>query len=167
MGSCPDTDIDPKNLTTQNKEPFRINTERIRRSPPGPLVAKKKKAWTSLACFYFFVWLLTKGLKVLQPQRPAEKNIGMHCCSRNSFTYILCQLSACNCSTVGAVNSQCNNMTGLCSCHSHVTGKLCDRCEQNSFNYTSSGCTPCDCDIEGSTDLQCDLVSIHSLFFIR
>ena len=33
MGSCPDTDIDPKNLTTQNKEPFRINTERIRRGP--------------------------------------------------------------------------------------------------------------------------------------
>ena len=83
------------------------------------------------------------------------------------FTYILCQISACNCSIVGAVNSQCNNMTGLCSCHSHVTGKLCDRCEQNAFNYTSSGCTPCDCDIEGSTDLQCDLVSIHSLFFIR
>ena len=44
MGSCPDTDIDPKNLTTQNKEPFRINTERIRRSPPGPLVAQKKKS---------------------------------------------------------------------------------------------------------------------------
>ena len=64
MGSCPDTDIDPKNLTTQNKEPFRINTERIRRSPPGPLVAQKKKARTSLSCFYFFVWLLTKGLKV-------------------------------------------------------------------------------------------------------
>ena len=42
MGSCPDTDIDPKNLTTQNKEPFRINTERTRRSPPGSLVAKKK-----------------------------------------------------------------------------------------------------------------------------
>ena len=42
MGSCLDTDIDPKNLTTQNKEPFRISTERIRRSPPGPLVAKKK-----------------------------------------------------------------------------------------------------------------------------
>ena len=105
--------------------------------------------------------------KYIQPQRPAEKNMGMHCCSRNSFTYILCQLLACNCSIVGAMNSQCNNMTGLCSCHSHVTGKLCDRCEQNSFNYTSSGCTPCDCDIEGSTDLQCDLVSIHSLFFIR
>ena len=53
MGSCPDTDIDPKNLTTQNKEPFRINTERTRRSPPGPLLAKKKKHQLVWLAFIF------------------------------------------------------------------------------------------------------------------
>ncbi|PFX13764.1 Laminin subunit gamma-1 [Stylophora pistillata] len=62
----------------------------------------------------------------------------------------------CNCSTVGALNNECNNMTGSCYCQPHVTGKLCDRCEVNAFNYTEYGCSPCNCDVDGSRTLQCD-----------
>lgn len=65
----------------------------------------------------------------------------------------------CNCSSVGAINNVCNNMTGYCDCQPYVTGKLCDKCEQYAFNYTSSGCLPCNCDGDGSSDLQCDSVS--------
>ena len=61
MGSCPDTDIDPKNLTTQNKEPFRINTERIRRNPPGPLVAQKNKHELVWLAFIFLYGCLQRG----------------------------------------------------------------------------------------------------------
>ena len=64
MGSCPDTDIDPKNLTTQNKEPFRINTERIRRGPSGPLVAKKNKHELHRLAFISSYDCLQRWLKV-------------------------------------------------------------------------------------------------------
>ena len=64
MGSCPDTDIDPKNLTTQNKEPFRINTKRIRRGPSGPLVAQKNKHELHWLAFISSYDCLQRWLKV-------------------------------------------------------------------------------------------------------
>ena len=71
-------------------------------------------------------------------------------------------VTGCNCSSVGAVNNVCNNMTGDCDCEPFVTGKSCDRCEQYAYNYTEFGCLPCNCSSFGSTDLQCDSVRTNS-----
>ena len=98
---------------------------------------------------------------LLKPTQPNPNSVNKamgHFCELSKIS-LLIQLSACNCSNVGAVDNKCNNMTGSCFCHPYVTGKLCDRCEQNAFNYTSSGCSPCNCDIDGSNETQCDLVS--------
>ena len=45
------------------------------------------------------------------------------------------------------------NVTSICPCKDHVTGRQCDRCKDHYYGLGTdiqNGCTPCDCSKEGS-----------------
>ncbi|GCB72288.1 hypothetical protein scyTo_0006235 [Scyliorhinus torazame] len=67
--------------------------------------------------------------------------------------------NACNCSPYGSVDQQrnCNQVTGLCECLTHVMGRDCSQCEPGYYNILSGqGCQRCDCNPIGSVNGQCD-----------
>ena len=55
---------------------------------------------------------------------------------------------ACNCSSVGSVNTSCDVITGQCPCKLNVVGLKCDTCLDGTFNLAPNnvdGCQNCFC----------------------
>ncbi|KAK0139233.1 Laminin subunit beta-3 [Merluccius polli] len=63
----------------------------------------------------------------------------------------------CSCSPDGSSSSQCDLLTGQCSCHSHFHGLTCDRCFTGHWKPVwASGCESCGCDPTNSLSDSCD-----------
>ncbi len=65
----------------------------------------------------------------------------------------------CSCDTVGAVDSICDGVTGVCECKPGVNGILCDTCLPGYFGFSASGCVRCECVEEGALNNVCDAVT--------
>jgi hypothetical protein len=48
---------------------------------------------------------------------------------------------ACECSSIGAISTSCDDYGGQCRCKQGVMGRTCDRCEPGFYNFTEHGCT--------------------------
>ena len=65
----------------------------------------------------------------------------------------------CSCDPLGALLSECDNMTGQCSCKPGVTGVRCNQCMPGFMGLSSTGCVACSCNTLGSFNNTCDVVS--------
>ncbi|XP_043913943.1 multiple epidermal growth factor-like domains protein 9 [Protopterus annectens] len=61
----------------------------------------------------------------------------------------------CNCSTLGSINSSCNN-SGRCHCKAGTTGLKCAECKEGFFRLNESECVPCQCNNHSE---QCDALT--------
>ncbi|KAH0617809.1 hypothetical protein JD844_016413 [Phrynosoma platyrhinos] len=61
---------------------------------------------------------------------------------------------ACNCSDLGSVSLQCDQLTAQCQCKHGYGGASCDECALGYRDYPD--CVPCDCDLRGSKANTCD-----------
>lgn len=61
---------------------------------------------------------------------------------------------ACNCSTVGSLDSQCDVNTGQCNCHPKFSGMRCSECNRGHWNYPH--CSLCECFLPGTDATSCD-----------
>lgn len=61
---------------------------------------------------------------------------------------------ACNCSTVGSLDSQCNINTGQCNCRPKFSGLRCSECNRGHWNYPH--CSVCECFLPGTDAITCD-----------
>ncbi|XP_061212315.1 laminin subunit alpha-1 isoform X2 [Neopsephotus bourkii] len=61
---------------------------------------------------------------------------------------------ACNCSTTGSANLQCDVLTGQCQCKVEYGGQDCSRCALGYRDYPD--CVACDCDLSGTKAEMCD-----------
>ncbi|XP_035296219.1 laminin subunit alpha-2 isoform X4 [Cricetulus griseus] len=83
--------------------------------------------------------------------------IGEKCseCLPNTWGHsIVTGCKACNCSTIGSLDSQCNVNTGQCSCHSKFSGMRCSECNRGHWNYPH--CSLCQCFLPGTDATSCD-----------
>lgn len=54
----------------------------------------------------------------------------------------------------------CNQLSGHCTCKSHVVGRNCDKCDDGYYDIMSgNGCTACNCDPEGSYNRTCEQIT--------
>ncbi|XP_036269558.1 laminin subunit alpha-2 isoform X2 [Pipistrellus kuhlii] len=86
--------------------------------------------------------------------------IGDQCsqCAPNTWGHsIVSGCKACNCSTVGSSDFQCNINTGQCNCHRKFSGAKCTECRLGYWNYPH--CDPCDCFRPGTDDATCDFMT--------
>ncbi|XP_042299087.1 laminin subunit alpha-1-like isoform X2 [Sceloporus undulatus] len=60
----------------------------------------------------------------------------------------------CNCSDLGSVSLQCDQLTARCECKHGYGGDNCDECALGYRDYPD--CVPCDCDLRGSKANTCD-----------
>ena len=73
----------------------------------------------------------------------------------NALTELKCH--ACECNSLGSVDSECNLDNGQCACKKNVAGRECNKCKETYFNLTSGeGCAECKCNPLGSTSLSCE-----------
>ncbi|XP_033010826.1 laminin subunit alpha-1 [Lacerta agilis] len=61
---------------------------------------------------------------------------------------------ACNCSDIGSVSLQCDQLTAQCQCKNGYRGDSCAICALGYRDYPD--CIPCDCDLRGSKVDMCD-----------
>lgn len=61
---------------------------------------------------------------------------------------------ACNCSTTGSLDSQCNVNTGQCTCYPKFSGVRCSECNRGHWNYPH--CSLCQCFLPGTDATTCD-----------
>ncbi|KAK7835355.1 hypothetical protein U0070_017891, partial [Myodes glareolus] len=83
--------------------------------------------------------------------------IGEKCseCVPNTWGHsIVTGCKACNCSTVGSLDSQCNVNTGQCNCHPKFSGMRCSECTRGHWNYPH--CSLCECFLPGTDATTCD-----------
>ncbi|CAH6778160.1 Lama2 [Phodopus roborovskii] len=83
--------------------------------------------------------------------------IGEKCseCVPNTWGHsIVTGCKACNCSTIGSLDSQCNANTGQCSCHPKFSGMRCSECQRGHWNYPR--CSLCQCFLPGTDATTCD-----------
>ncbi|XP_075802968.1 laminin subunit alpha-2 isoform X1 [Microtus pennsylvanicus] len=83
--------------------------------------------------------------------------IGEKCseCVPNTWGHsIVTGCKACNCSTVGSLDSQCNVNTGQCNCHPKFSGMRCSECNRGHWNYPH--CSLCECFLPGTDATSCD-----------
>ena len=66
---------------------------------------------------------------------------------------------ACQCDPVGAVDTNCDPVSGVCTCKPGVGGDRCDVCRSGFFRFSESGCEPCSCVAEGALNNVCDPVT--------
>ena len=64
--------------------------------------------------------------------------------------------SVCQCDPTGALSSDCDPVTGTCSCKAGVSGPLCDQCLPGFFGFSDAGCQPCSCHSVGSLSSICN-----------
>nr|XP_015860734.1 laminin subunit alpha-2 isoform X8 [Peromyscus maniculatus bairdii] len=83
--------------------------------------------------------------------------IGERCseCVPNTWGHsIVTGCKACNCSTVGSLDSQCNINTGQCNCRPKFSGLRCSECNRGHWNYPH--CSVCECFLPGTDATTCD-----------
>ncbi|XP_052607209.1 laminin subunit alpha-2 [Peromyscus californicus insignis] len=83
--------------------------------------------------------------------------IGERCseCVPNTWGHsIVTGCKACNCSTVGSLDSQCNKNTGQCNCRPKFSGMRCSECNRGHWNYPH--CSVCECFLPGTDATTCD-----------
>ncbi|XP_036024630.1 LOW QUALITY PROTEIN: laminin subunit alpha-2 [Onychomys torridus] len=83
--------------------------------------------------------------------------IGERCseCVPNTWGHsIVTGCKACNCSTVGSLDSQCNINTGQCNCRPKFSGMRCSECNRGHWNYPH--CSVCECFLPGTDATTCD-----------
>ncbi|XP_038603188.1 laminin subunit alpha-1 [Tachyglossus aculeatus] len=61
---------------------------------------------------------------------------------------------ACNCSSTGSSNHQCDLLTGQCQCKHEFGGQSCGDCALGFRDYPD--CVPCDCEISGTREDTCN-----------
>ncbi|VEN49015.1 unnamed protein product [Callosobruchus maculatus] len=60
---------------------------------------------------------------------------------------------ACNCSSTGSKQLQCDRLAGICTCREGYEGDKCDSCSFGYYGYPD--CRKCECDLTGAEEEQC------------
>jgi laminin alpha 1/2 len=60
---------------------------------------------------------------------------------------------SCRCSTTGSASTQCDLVTGRCTCKIGFEGEKCDKCSFGYYNYPD--CTKCNCNVAGTRPEDC------------
>ncbi|XP_066580920.1 laminin subunit alpha-1 [Prorops nasuta] len=64
----------------------------------------------------------------------------------------------CDCD-VGAIDGDCDSVTGNCRCASGTIGFRCDQCAVDHYGLSPEGCIGCKCNVVGSINSACDIVT--------
>lgn len=67
------------------------------------------------------------------PQKCGEKDV-------SQYVFVV---AGCECDPRGSVSDLCDQLSGQCACHSHVTGRRCDRCQPGFWGFPQ--CRLCEC----------------------